>query len=186
MTRRLAAVAVVGVLMLVRSGQFPVRDPAFLLLDLLDDAEPSVRLEAARSLRKLMETPQVRDAVIKKLELIGRDSNSIRMKSQLEFLLQHRTCRDLVRWPVGKNFFATGAIQTPDKGCFSRPIVSASAVIPSMVAELVWDRDRRLDLLPCHLDRTSPSLQEQPTGKRLFVRSSGRVTTSLRNIRGGL
>ena len=61
--------------------------PDASLVGLLDDPDPSVQLEAARSLRKLMGTSAVRDAVAKRLQGMADNANASRMRSQLEFLL---------------------------------------------------------------------------------------------------
>lgn len=60
-------------------------DPS--LAALLDDPEPQVRLEAARSLRQLAGNPAVRDAVARKLSTVADDRQQLRLRSQLEYLL---------------------------------------------------------------------------------------------------
>ena len=55
-------------------------------LGLLHDREPSVRLEAARSLRVLSTNPTVLTAAKKKLLAIQDDERETRLRSQLEFL----------------------------------------------------------------------------------------------------
>lgn len=61
--------------------------PDLSLVDLLEDAEPSVRVEAARSLRRLAANPTVQDVARKKLAAISDDEREYRLRSQLEFLV---------------------------------------------------------------------------------------------------
>ena len=61
--------------------------PDVSLLALLDDSEPSVRLETARTLRQLGANPTVLDAAKRKLAEIVADEREPRLQSQLEFLL---------------------------------------------------------------------------------------------------
>lgn len=61
--------------------------PDISLASLLDDPEPSVRLEAARSLRALGANSTVLAAAKKKLAAIRDDKRETRLRSQLEFLL---------------------------------------------------------------------------------------------------
>ena len=60
--------------------------PDVSLVSLLDDPEPSVRLEAARTLRALGTHPTVLRAAKKKLAAIQGDERETRLGSQLEFL----------------------------------------------------------------------------------------------------
>jgi putative membrane-bound dehydrogenase-like protein len=57
------------------------------LLPLLNDPDPEVRLETARTLRAIRTNPTVKAAATKKLEAIRDDSKERKLKSQLEFLL---------------------------------------------------------------------------------------------------
>ena len=61
--------------------------PDASLVSLLDDPDPSVRLEAARSLRQLAANPTVQDAAREKLDTISDDESESRIRSQLEFLV---------------------------------------------------------------------------------------------------
>ena len=61
--------------------------PDLSLVTLLDDPEPNVRLEAARSLRALSGNEKVQVAARRKLEGIAGDKSEAKLKSQLEFLL---------------------------------------------------------------------------------------------------
>jgi putative heme-binding domain-containing protein len=60
--------------------------PALSLVSLLNDPEPGVQLEAARSLRLLGTNPAVLDAVKMKLQSTQEDEGESRLRSQLEFL----------------------------------------------------------------------------------------------------
>jgi putative membrane-bound dehydrogenase-like protein len=57
------------------------------LLPLLDDPEPSVRLEAARTLRAAVREPAVRTALTAKLDAVRHDPAHARLADQLEFAL---------------------------------------------------------------------------------------------------
>ncbi|MGQ0635853.1 MAG: PVC-type heme-binding CxxCH protein [Planctomycetaceae bacterium] len=57
------------------------------LLPLLDDPDPAVQLEAARTLRVAAAMPDVRAALLKKLERVRADAANSRLVSQLAFLL---------------------------------------------------------------------------------------------------
>lgn len=58
------------------------------LIQLLDDPEASVRLQAARSLWLIRNHPAVQSAARQKLRTLGNDSNDAKLRSQLEFLLE--------------------------------------------------------------------------------------------------
>ena len=61
--------------------------PDLSLLTLLDDPDPSVRLETARALRAIRTDRAVMTAARKRLEEIEGGPNERRLKSQLEFLV---------------------------------------------------------------------------------------------------
>ena len=61
--------------------------PDSSLLPLLDDPEPAVQLETARTLRAIASEPAVQAAAMKKLSSIRTDVSQARLASQLEFLL---------------------------------------------------------------------------------------------------
>jgi putative heme-binding domain-containing protein len=57
------------------------------IVPLLDDPVPAVRLEAARALRGAVKQPDVRAALVKKLEATRGDASAVKLANQLEFLL---------------------------------------------------------------------------------------------------
>jgi len=61
--------------------------PDVSLVSLLDDSDPMVRLEAARTLRQLRANSTVREAAQRKLAEIGVDEGESRLQNQLAFLL---------------------------------------------------------------------------------------------------
>ncbi|MDO8543569.1 MAG: c-type cytochrome [Opitutaceae bacterium] len=61
--------------------------PDLGLVSLLDDREPAVRLEAARTLRALRTDPAVLAAAARKLATIEGDPREVRFRSQLQFLI---------------------------------------------------------------------------------------------------
>jgi putative membrane-bound dehydrogenase-like protein len=66
-------------------GLAPKADAA--ILPLLDDPDPLVRLEAARTLRAAAKRPEVHASLTKKLAAIRGEAANVKLASQLEFLL---------------------------------------------------------------------------------------------------
>lgn len=62
-------------------------NPDASLVALLDDPDPKIRLEVARSLRRLAHHTEVQEAARRKLASISHGESDLRMRSQLEFLV---------------------------------------------------------------------------------------------------
>ena len=97
--------------------------PDVSLLPLLAEPEPSVRLEAARTLRSLATNPAVLTAARNKLAAIQNDPREARLKSQLEFLIQPDQVARPTSVPEWQKLLATGG--NPEAG--RRVFFSANA-----------------------------------------------------------